>query len=451
MDAARGRLTEIRQALGQKTDDLRALEQQRSRWIAQTTEARVLAADQRRAVEHLDQRRAAQDSRIAELEAFVRERAQGLSSSQSRIEELHRDIAAAKDQVEPLEQEIRLHQDALDALRAQREERERERQERDAALRSWRSQLDAVRQERSQVDVTLAEQRMRRQNVVDRAAGDYHVSDEDIRRAPAPDWGEEGAPADDEALETRVAEFRARLESMGPVNLVAIEEYQELEKRHEFLAQQQGDLVRSKQQLTDLIRRINKTTTELFSETFNKVNAHFEEMFAKLFGGGTAKLVLVDEGDVLESGIEIIARPPGKKLQTVSLLSGGERTMTAVALLFALYLVKPSPFCVLDELDAALDDSNIGRFVKVVQDFLEKSQFVVITHNRQTIAAAHALFGVTMQRQGVSRIVSVRFNAEGRPEPDAAEETAAAEATVGPSPALADEAVPAAPEPAAPA
>ena len=132
-------------------------------------------------------------------------------------------------------------------------------------------------------------------------------------------------------------------------------------------------------------------------------------MFKQLFGGGTAKLVLVDEEDVLESGIEIIARPPGKKLQTVSLLSGGERTMTAVALLFSLYMVKPSPFCMLDELDAALDEANIGRFVEMLQGFLKDSQFVVITHNRRTIAASDVLYGVTMERQGISSVVSVRF------------------------------------------
>ena len=159
-----------------------------------------------------------------------------------------------------------------------------------------------------------------------------------------------------------------------------------------------------------MISHIYKTTTEMFSSTFNQVNENFQEMIKKLFGGGTAKLVLVDEEDVLESGIEIIARPPGKKLQTVSLLSGGERTMTAVALLFALYLEKPSAFCLLDELDAPLDEANIGRFVLTVQGFLEKSQFIVITHNQKTIAASDILYGVTMQERGVSTIVSVKLS-----------------------------------------
>jgi chromosome segregation protein len=214
---------------------------------------------------------------------------------------------------------------------------------------------------------------------------------------------------------------------MGPVNLVAIEEHQEHEQRYTFLTQQQDDLVKAKQQLMDLIRRINKTTTDLFSQTFEQVNANFQEMFKKLFGGGSAKLVLVNEEDVLESGIEIIARPPGKKLQTVSLLSGGERTMTAVALLFSLYMVKPSPFCLLDELDAALDEANIGRFITVVKDFVQKSQFIVITHNRQTIGAAEALYGVTMEQNGVSKIVSVKFSHHEKKAPPAEATTEPAE------------------------
>jgi chromosome segregation protein len=159
----------------------------------------------------------------------------------------------------------------------------------------------------------------------------------------------------------------------------------------------------------EMIRKINRTTTEMFRSTFDRANENFMSMFKKLFNGGSAKLVLVNEEDVLECGIEIIARPPGKRLQNVSLLSGGERTLTAVALLFAIYMIKPSPFCLLDELDAALDDANIGRFVAVLQEFLEQSQFVIITHNRQTIGAANTVYGVTMPEKGISRIVSMRF------------------------------------------
>ncbi len=162
----------------------------------------------------------------------------------------------------------------------------------------------------------------------------------------------------------------------------------------------------------EMIKTINASTTELFRDTFNKVNENFGQMFKRLFGGGTAHLVLSDENDVLECGIEIVARPPGKKPQTISLLSGGERTMTAVALLFALYMVKPSPFCLLDELDAPLDESNIGRFTDLLKKFVNESQFIIITHNKRTVSAAQAIYGVTMEERGVSKTVSMRFNHE---------------------------------------
>ena len=156
--------------------------------------------------------------------------------------------------------------------------------------------------------------------------------------------------------------------------------------------------------------KINLTTSDLFSSTFKTINENFQQMFTKLFDGGTAKLVLVNEEDILECGIEIIARPPGKRLQNVSLLSGGERTLTAVSLLFAIYMIKPSPFCLLDELDAPLDDSNIGRFIDVLKGFLSQSQFIIITHNQRTIASANILYGVTMPTRGVSELVSMRFS-----------------------------------------
>ena len=195
-----------------------------------------------------------------------------------------------------------------------------------------------------------------------------------------------------EELESKIAELKAKLDAMGPVNLIAIEEYQELEDQQQLLVHQQQDIIKAKHEMMEMIKKIDQTSTELFTKTFEQISENFQAMFKKIFGGGNAKLVLIDEDDVLETGIDIIAKPPGKQLQTVSLLSGGERTMTAVALLFSLYQVKPSPFCVLDELDAALDDANIGRFVAVVKEFVESSQFIVITHNQQTITAADVLY-----------------------------------------------------------
>jgi chromosome segregation protein len=354
---------------------------------------------------------------------LIDERSRGISTYQRRMEDLRGAIADSSSRVQPLETEAQNHQQALEQARGKRDILNASLTALDTELRQKRGAMEEIRSRKSQQDIELAEQRMRRSNLVERVTGEYRITADQISAQPEPEW-DDGKRPDRDEIETMIAELRAKIEAMGPVNLVAIEEHRELEERHAFLTAQQTDLVNAKQQLMDLIREINKKTTDMFQSAFEQVNKNFQDMFTQLFGGGSAKLVLVDEQDVLESGIEIIARPPGKKLQTVSLLSGGERTMTAVALLFALYLVKPSAFCVLDELDAALDEANIGRFVRTVQGFLDRSQFVVITHNRQTIAAARVLYGVTMEEQGISRIVSVKFNAESQPPSPAAEPVA---------------------------
>src|SRR2546421_2633640 len=219
-----------------------------------------------------------------------------------------------------------------------------------------------------------------------------------------------GAATDWNAVAEQVTVLQKRIDEMGPVNLVAIDEYEETEQRYEFLTGQNDDLVQAKQQLLEVINRINTQTKEMFTDAFNRIRENFRSMFVEVFGGGKADLLLMDENDLLESGIDIVARPPGKQLQSISLLSGGEQTMTAVALLFSIYQVKPSPFCVLDELDAPLDESNINRFIRVLQRFLIHSQFIIITHNKRTIGIADVLYGVTMQEQGVSKIVSVKFH-----------------------------------------
>jgi chromosome segregation protein len=217
------------------------------------------------------------------------------------------------------------------------------------------------------------------------------------------------APTATPDLENLIADLTRQLENMGPVNLEAVQEYDELEERYRFLETQNNDLTNSRRELLDVIARINATTKELFAETFSQVRTNFREMFAELFGGGRADLQLMDEGDALNCGIEIIAKPPGKQLQSISLLSGGERTMTAVALLFAIYMVRPSPFCVLDEMDAPLDESNINRFIKVLERFVSQSQFIIITHNKRTIAKADILYGVTMEERGVSKLVGMKL------------------------------------------
>jgi chromosome segregation protein len=221
---------------------------------------------------------------------------------------------------------------------------------------------------------------------------------------------EDAFAIDWERLESMVREIEQRVDSMGPVNLDAIQEYDELEQRYTFLEKQNTDLTNAREELLDVIQRINKTTKTLFAETFEKIRGNFQEMFIELFGGGKGNLILTDESDPLESGIDIVARPPGKQLQSISLLSGGEKTMTAVALLFSIYMVKPSPFCVLDEMDAPLDESNISRFIRILDRFVDQSQFIVISHHKRTIARADAIYGVTMEEHGVSRLVGVKFS-----------------------------------------
>ncbi|HEY6141329.1 MAG TPA: chromosome segregation protein SMC [Thermoanaerobaculia bacterium] len=219
-------------------------------------------------------------------------------------------------------------------------------------------------------------------------------------------------PASDEArtsLEAEVAKLSEQIEKIGPVNVLAIEEHQELEQRESFLRTQRDDLVQAIESLRGTIRKINLTSRELFRDAFMAVNQYFTEIFMSLFGGGTAKMQLLDEEDILESGIELVAQPPGKKNQSIALLSGGERALTALALLFAIFRYKPSPFCILDEVDAPLDEINNERFVRLVRDMSRDTQFIVITHSRRTMEAADILYGVTMEEAGCSRLVSVNF------------------------------------------
>ncbi len=206
-----------------------------------------------------------------------------------------------------------------------------------------------------------------------------------------------------------------RMKSLGEVNLVAIEEFEELKKREDFLDSQKQDLITSKDNLKKAIAKINRTSRELFLDTFNKIEQEFKKNFRFLFNGGRANLILLDRDNILESGVEIEVQPPGKKLQNVSLLSGGEKALTAISLVFAIFSVRPSPLCVLDEIDAPLDDANVDRFNHLLKRFAAASQFILITHNKKTMSTADVLYGVTMQEKGISKLVSVKFAQEAVP------------------------------------
>jgi chromosome segregation protein len=207
------------------------------------------------------------------------------------------------------------------------------------------------------------------------------------------------------SAEQAITRLKARIAALGAVNMMAIEQFDELEQRHGFLTGQRKDLIDAIASTGEAISRIDKTTRERFAEAFAAVNANFEVMFTTLFGGGRAGLVLLDQEDVLESGIDIVAQPPGKRLQNVQLLSGGEKALTAMALMFGIFKYRPSPFCLLDEIDAPLDDANIGRFVEMLRSMQDHTQFVLITHHRKTMEIADRLYGVTMEEPGVSKVL----------------------------------------------
>jgi chromosome segregation protein len=210
-------------------------------------------------------------------------------------------------------------------------------------------------------------------------------------------------------VEREIAELRDQINNIGAINLEALDELDQLEGRFEKLSGQYRDLVEAKASLERITQRINTDSRQLFLTTVETIRGHFQELFRRLFGGGEADIVVDEAEDVLESGIEIIARPPGKEACSISLLSGGEKTLTCVALLLAVFRSKPSPFCILDEVDAALDEANIGRFTAVLREFLSFTQFTVITHSKKTMSGADTLYGVTMEESGVSKRVSVRF------------------------------------------
>jgi len=299
---------------------------------------------------------------------------------------------------------------------------ERERAEDEVRARS--QALESVA-----VALAAAEKRARELRTAERAAADHrHALElesqelagriERIRERLEGEWGrtleallEEAEPVEGEpeALQAELREIVVALERIGPVNMLAVEEHEEESRRLQFLSEQREDLVGARNDLRSAIREINHTATDLFQTTFERIRDNFRETFLRLFEGGEADIRLEDPEDPLESPIEVHASPRGKKTQRIDLLSGGERALTALSLLFGIYLVKPSPFCVLDEVDAPLDESNIGRFIRLLQEFKKQTQFVVITHNPRTIEAADWIYGVTMEEAGVSTIVGVKL------------------------------------------
>ncbi len=274
----------------------------------------------------------------------------------------------------------------------------------DLSLKELMARWEVIEPEIHELDLKISEIAIHQEHLKKDVLEKYAISMDQLPPPPDPESFNE------EESKERIEKLNKRLENIGAVNLGAATEYEEIEKRFRFLSSQEEDLLQSINSLQKVITKINSITKKRFSETYNSINSHFQELFPMLFNGGKAYMKLTDESDLLETGIDIFAQPPGKKLQSLDLLSGGERALTVIALMFAIFLTKPSPFCVMDEIDAPLDDSNIGRFITHLRKMAERSQFIIITHNKLSMQAANSLYGITMQERGVSKIVSVELN-----------------------------------------
>jgi chromosome segregation protein len=278
----------------------------------------------------------------------------------------------------------------------------------DELLRNNRLLLDQARDRRGELSATAAKLESDAQYMSETCINELGIE----RDALAADTTLTIVSGEQLAAEDQLyREMRSKLEAMGPVNMMALEEYKETAERHEFLETQRKDLIASIENTTATIKEIDQISRQKFEEAFARINENFQTTFKKLFGGGHAFMKLTDEENSAESGIDVVASPPGKRLQSVLLLSGGEKALTALALLVGIFQYAPSPFCILDEVDAPLDEANIGRFTELVKEMSVQTQFVLITHSKKTMSIAPVLYGVTMQEPGVSKLVSVRFGA----------------------------------------
>jgi chromosome segregation protein len=387
-----------------------ATEVQESRAATEVAQARSAEAKSHRAA--LRERAAAAEAELRRLEGEHEELLARIAAAASRREEMLRRREQLVEELargEGLLAEALVERDRATAEVARAEGRVHELRteldSREQALKERRREREMLRDALSELEVTEA----RAESDLDHLARECHQAVGKTAAEAAALLTDEDKAREMAALEEQVKELQDRIERMGQVNVLAVEQAQELDERHTFLVAQRQDLLDSIAELERAIRTIDRTSRERFQEAFQVINERFGEVFKQLFGGGTAGLSLLDEEDLLESGIDIMAQPPGKRLQNVMLLSGGEKALTAIALLFAIFQYKPSPFCILDEVDAPLDDANIARFAKMLEGMKDNTQFVLITHSRKTMEIADQLYGVTMEEPGVSKLVSVRF------------------------------------------
>jgi chromosome segregation protein len=341
-----------------------------------------------------------QDETMQEIAA----RKERLADAQRRRAEIESTVAGLEEWLHRTRNDLQTLDEELQAARQSYRALSMQLAEIGETIKELRPQTEAAQEEKTRLQLTLTEKRLELQHLAANLREKYDVVLEslDIRTL--------AGDASRTELSAEIDELRGRLERMGEVNLAAIGEYEELSQRFGFMSQQKADLEKSIADLQQTIVKLNRICRLRFRESFEAINEKFELIFPRLFRGGKAKLVLTDDNDLLDTGVDIIVQPPGKKLQSITLLSGGEKALTAVSLLFAIFLTKPSPFCFLDEVDAPLDDANIDRFIEIIKEMSAHSQFVLVTHNKKSMQAAEVLYGITMGEPGVSKVVSVKMN-----------------------------------------
>ena len=401
---AQQQVTELELKLAEDYDRIEKLQVLREECQRQANASSIeLAKSEQQLQVLLTETKRYQQDQQERLRTIVDSRGQ-LEQTQHRLHQSEAAVLTAESQLALLYLNKESERTVIESLVA---ERQRQQQERTAAgqdAQRARGRLRKLEDRLHKKELMAGEIRFERQAIADRLRDEYAVELADLDHEPT-----QAEALERQQVEEEIADLRRKISSIGGVNLEALEELQELESRHASLASQFQDLTAAKASLEQIISRINTDSRRLFSETLETVRGHFQGLFRNLFGGGQADLVLGDGEDILESGVEIVARPPGKEPRSISLLSGGEKTLTCVALLLAIFRSRPSPFCVLDEVDAALDEANIERFVGVLREFLNWTQFIVVTHSKKTMTCAGTLYGVTMQESGVSKRVSVRF------------------------------------------
>ena len=445
----------VEEAKRQETDSIELL-----------SELRTAMAVEEKAQQSLQEKKAPITERMSGLESAISRRASEVTSYKERIEQSKTENVSLVDQISSLNQQLQNLDTALEEVTSQRENKAENVSNAENELRDTRRQIAKLTEQKGKEEVKKTQIDLRieslcstirqRYNIdLDHFSPDSHTllcaiedqkksrslrekrrADREVKLGSDVDVDQENdqhideqenpntqsipqIPGEDQPdwdfVESVIDELKQKLDSMGPVNIEAIEEFESLQERYDFLNKEHNDLTSSKESLHKVINKINRETKTRFADTFEEIRKNFSNVFKELFGeSARANLIMLDESDPLESGIDIIAKPPGKKPQSITLLSGGERAMTAVALLFSIYMVKPSPFCVLDELDAPLDESNIGRFLKLLDRFTKESQFVIVTHNKRTMSRCEVMYGVTQEEFGISQLIGMKFttNAE---------------------------------------